>query len=174
MLRVISLLFVFIAVSNAEERKVTFTSGNIIQGKFAEGVKITKNKQGQQEIEWNEEFGSKNPLTVYLSHIYEDTSVLEVVEVSDLCANYETGSFQDTVKYFFLRKFRGTNRCPVKKGKNVIKYPMINSYEAKKGAVTCGPIITTMHVVKNKNPKTGEAPLLFTAQLRGAISGANC
>lgn len=51
---------------------------------------------------------------------------------------------------------------------------MTNTYEAKKAAAKCGPIITTMHIVKNKNPTSGEAPLLLSAQFRGVISGKDC
>ncbi|XP_051171736.1 uncharacterized protein LOC127288372 [Leptopilina boulardi] len=174
MLKVICLFILLIAVSNAAVREITFNSGNIIQGKFATGVTLTKNSKGQTVIEWKEQFDSDNALTIYLSHIYEKTGIVEVVEVSNLCSNYERGSFADIIKHFLLRKFRGTNKCPLKKGKITIKYPLTNTYEASSEAKNCGPIVSNMHVVRSKKPGSNDAPLLFSAQLRGEISGEGC
>ncbi|XP_051171742.1 uncharacterized protein LOC127288376 isoform X2 [Leptopilina boulardi] len=154
-------------------RRISFTSGNIIQGKYASGISIKINN-GQQEIIWDKQFDSNNPLTVYLSHIYEDTGLLEAVELTNICAKYPSGSFENIIKQFVLKKLRGTNRCPIKKGTKKITYPITDTFEATKEAKNCGPIIANLHIVQNKKSNSDEAPLLISGQFRGVISGDDC
>lgn len=47
------------------------------------------------------------------------------LELDNLCGTYPKGSFQETVKYFILNKFRGTKQCPIKKVKKRVNWNFI-------------------------------------------------
>ncbi|XP_051171738.1 uncharacterized protein LOC127288374 [Leptopilina boulardi] len=173
MLKVISLLFVLVTLSNAVIRKSSFTSGHVIKGKEATGINLTKDKNGQTVIEWTEQFDSYNDLTVYISQIYEDTGRLQVIELANLCKEYPNDSFDQTIKLWMLKFFRHTKRCPIKTGKITLRYPLRNTYNATIAGKECGPILSTIQFVKTKKPDSNsdKAPLMISAQLRGAVTG---
>ncbi|XP_051171733.1 uncharacterized protein LOC127288370 isoform X2 [Leptopilina boulardi] len=77
MLKLLFTLFAYITVLNAGSiRKVTFTSGNITQGKNATGVSV-KTNNGHQEIVWLE---NQNNLKGTVKIIYPITYTFETTK----------------------------------------------------------------------------------------------
>lgn len=64
-------------------------------------------------------------------HVYEDTGLIESVELNNLCDSYQRGSFEHTIKYFVLRKLAYTMLCPVKKVSNKNIQNKIGKYSQK-------------------------------------------
>ncbi|XP_051171734.1 uncharacterized protein LOC127288371 [Leptopilina boulardi] len=170
MLKVLFILFTFIVVLNASVfRKGTITSGNIIQGQYANGV-IVKNNNDRQEILWQER---QDNWKVYFSKIYEESGLVENYIFDNICDKQSRGSIKESIKRFVLNKLGKANRCPIRKGTVKITYPMIFTFETTKGD-RCGPFITMIHIVENNQNYSNKTPLLLTCIFRGFTIGDDC
>ncbi|XP_043473251.1 uncharacterized protein LOC122505587 [Leptopilina heterotoma] len=173
MFKLICLLIPFVVLSNALDRKVTVFSGYIMQGRNSSGL-IVRTHDDYQEIIWGQKFDN---LKVHYHQINEKTGKLEYVELANLCASLERGSFKNSLKQFILSELQtgwSLWRCAIQKGTKKISYPISFSFQTKSLSMDCGPIVTTINIVQNNRDSSGKTPLLLSILFRGMITGNNC
>ncbi|XP_051164741.1 uncharacterized protein LOC127283729 [Leptopilina boulardi] len=171
MLKVLFTLFALIVVSNAGlQRKISFTSGHLFQGRNVNGVMV-KNNNCEQEIIWEK---NQDNLKAYFSKIFEATGKVETLEFEDLCAKTRKWSLKESVQNFTLNTLGKAKKCPIRKGTVKIRYPINFSYEEEENDKHCGPFLGLVHIVKKKQENSKMTPLLVTYLYRGIITGDEC
>ncbi|XP_051171743.1 uncharacterized protein LOC127288377 isoform X1 [Leptopilina boulardi] len=171
MFKFIYLLFALVAAANAYKRYVNLPEGDVVQGKNASGI-IVRPKSTYLEVEWLEKFDYKNSLKIYFNYFFEDSGVREIVELNNLCAKYKYGTLNNAVKKFVLAKLGNTNKCPIKKGKKKVKFPVKFAYLTKNK--NCGPVFAMFNVFRNNKTDNNTTPMLIGATFRGTVTGDDC
>ncbi|XP_051171744.1 uncharacterized protein LOC127288377 isoform X2 [Leptopilina boulardi] len=148
MFKFIYLLFALVAAANAYKRYVNLPEGDVVQGKNASGI------------------------IIYFNYFFEDSGVREIVELNNLCAKYKYGTLNNAVKKFVLAKLGNTNKCPIKKGKKKVKFPVKFAYLTKNK--NCGPVFAMFNVFRNNKTDNNTTPMLIGATFRGTVTGDDC
>ncbi|XP_043473255.1 uncharacterized protein LOC122505590 [Leptopilina heterotoma] len=169
-LKLLCFLTSLAVVSNALHRTVTLSSGYITKGRNASDITI-QNHRGSQEIIWEKDF---NNLKFYFMKVHEVTGTLEAVTVDNVCKKYKKESIERAVNDFFLKELAKTDKCPIKKGKVKISYPMNFKYEINDPKTACGPIIAMYNIIRKNQTNSDDNPLLMNIWYQGVISGDGC
>ncbi|XP_043473252.1 uncharacterized protein LOC122505588 [Leptopilina heterotoma] len=174
MMKIITLLFAYIAIVNSLELRTNYIGWmNIRASNNLRGVQVREIRNGY-EIEWLEEFDEHtNPLKVYFNYIFEDSGNREIINVDNLCGTYRSGTLEFAVQQHMLLKLANTRTCPIKKGTKVIlRSPDMYSWQTNN--LACGFVDGSAYIKKKHSNRAGHTPFLLRMHFTGLVIGPNC
>ncbi|XP_043473248.1 uncharacterized protein LOC122505583 [Leptopilina heterotoma] len=173
MMKIITLLFAYIAIVNSLELRDNHIDWKIRSSYITRGVNVKEITNGY-EVEWLEEFDEHtNPLKVYYNYIFEDSGTREIINLDNLCSTYRPGTPEFAVQQHMLTRLANTRTCPIKKGTKVALRPW-DLYSWQTNNLRCGYVDGTSYISKKNSNRAGHTPFLLSIHFTGMVVGPNC